>query len=312
MTRPLCIYHGNCADGFTAAWAVWKAIPDCEFVPGVYGQEPPDVTGRDVTGRDVIMVDFSYKRPVINAMAKAARSILILDHHKTAAQELDGFPSPSLGNRWVDHLLEADAGNYYIDDDAPDNVAVIFDMDRSGAQIAWDFFHPGAPRPKLVDYVADRDLWRFALPESREIAAWLFSLDYDFSTWDSATTRLERLWGRDAAVREGAAIERKHHKDIAELLKVTHRRMVIGGMRVLVANMPYTMASDAAGLLAAGEPFAATYFDRGDGQRQFSLRSDDEGLDVSIIAKLYGGGGHQHAAGFQVPIGWEGDTEESK
>lgn len=26
MTKPVCIYHGNCFDGFTAAWAVWKRL----------------------------------------------------------------------------------------------------------------------------------------------------------------------------------------------------------------------------------------------------------------------------------------------
>lgn len=74
MGRTICIYHGNCADGFTAAWAVWKALgAQVEFIPGVYGEAPPDVTGADV-----IMVDFSYKRPVLEAMAAKAHSMLIL------------------------------------------------------------------------------------------------------------------------------------------------------------------------------------------------------------------------------------------
>jgi len=82
MTRTICIYHGNCADGFTAAWAVWRALGDAvEFVPGIYGAAPPDVAGADV-----IMVDFSYKRPVLDALADRARSVLALDHHKTAEE----------------------------------------------------------------------------------------------------------------------------------------------------------------------------------------------------------------------------------
>ena len=80
MAKPLCIYHGNCADGFGAAWVVRRYFKgECDFYAGQYGAEPPDVTGRDV-----IMVDFSYKRPVIDAMAVKAQTILILDHHKTA------------------------------------------------------------------------------------------------------------------------------------------------------------------------------------------------------------------------------------
>lgn len=43
--NPLCIYHGNCADGFTSAWAVYKALGNAvEFFPGVYNNPPPDVT----------------------------------------------------------------------------------------------------------------------------------------------------------------------------------------------------------------------------------------------------------------------------
>jgi len=85
--KKMCIYHGNCADGFGAAWVVRKALgDDVEFVPGVYGQEPPDVTGKDV-----VIVDFSYKYDVLRALAVAANSIIVLDHHKSAADDLVRF-----------------------------------------------------------------------------------------------------------------------------------------------------------------------------------------------------------------------------
>jgi hypothetical protein len=59
--KPLCIYHGNCADGFTSAWVMHHAyLGGIELYAGTYGQEPPDVTDREV-----YMVDFSYKRPVL-------------------------------------------------------------------------------------------------------------------------------------------------------------------------------------------------------------------------------------------------------
>lgn len=305
MSKPLCIYHGNCADGFTAAWAVWRALGDgVEFHPGVYGEAPPDVTRRDV-----IMVDFSYKRPVLEQIAVQARSILILDHHKTAQADLAGFGTDMSGWRppfgWNRHAMNVAQDTC---EGIPDKSQyVIFDMDRSGAQIAWDFFHPDKPRPALVDYVADRDLWRFEKPRSREVAAWVFSTDYSFGTWSGLAARLEDDQEWPGIVAEGAAIERKHHKDVAELVRVTRRDMVIGGQRVPVANLPYTMSSDAAGMMAAEAPFAACYYDRPDA-RVFSLRSRGEGgADVAEIAARYGGGGHKNAAGFQAPPGWEGD-----
>jgi len=297
-----CIYHGKCADGFAAAWAVKQALgDDIEFVPGIYGADPPDVAGRDV-----IMVDFSYKRPVLGAMVRQARSILILDHHKTAQADLTGFPGP-LASRdlgpWDSHIRQVRSGLAGRNTSTP---SVLFDMDRSGAQLAWDFFHPGKPRPALIDYVADRDLWWFVLPQSREVSAWIASYPFAFADWDFLAAELDRDMGVLRAANDGRAILRSRDKELADLLEVVQRPMVIGGHRVPVANLPFSMASDAAGKLAEGQPFGTTYFDRPD-TRVFSLRSRDGGIDVSEIAAAYGGGGHRNAAGFQVPLGWEGD-----
>jgi oligoribonuclease NrnB/cAMP/cGMP phosphodiesterase (DHH superfamily) len=264
--NPLCIYHGNCADGFGSAWVVWKSLNKSadlvDFYAGVYGQAPPDVTDRDV-----YMVDFSYKRPVLLEMADKARTITILDHHKTAAEDLKGMPA---------------------------NVDTVFDMEHSGAILTWDYFYEGEP-PQLLKHIEDRDLWRFALAGTREIQANVFSYPYDFAVWDELMARPVT-----DLIAEGRAIERKHHKDIAELLGVVTRRMVIGGHNVPVANLPYIHVSDAAHALAKGEPFAGCYWDTPKG-RVFGLRSTDAGIDVSEIAKQYGGGGHRNASGFTLP-----------
>lgn len=265
----LCIYHGNCADGFSSAWVVNKALDGVEFHAGVYQQEPPNVEGKDV-----ILTDFSYKRPVLEKMAEVANSILILDHHKTAQADLEP-------------LLDAGI------------ISGVFDMDRSGAMITWNFFFPDVAPPKLIAHVQDRDLWQFKLQGTREIQAEVFSHPYTFSAWD----RLMEA-DTDDLFKAGVAIERKHFKDIDELLIVTGRRMVIGGVDVPAANLPYTMSSDAGHKMAQGEPFAACYYDTPQG-RCFSLRSNDAGMDVSEIAKMYGGGGHRNAAGFTLPYGRE-------
>lgn len=289
--KPLCIHHGNCADGFGAAWAVRHALgDDVEFHAGVYQNDLPDVTGRDV-----LMVDFSYKRPVIEEMSRAANSILILDHHKSAAEDLADLPPAR--ETWAMHLAYAGAP-------ACPWVGVVFDQERSGAGITWDYFHAGVGRPRLISYIEDRDLWRFKLPKSREVAAALFSYPYDFQIWDTLMFPDQT----DFLAAEGRAIERKHHKDIAELVTVTRREMTIGGVLVPVANLPYTLTSDAGHLMATdhASQIGVCYWDTPEG-RVFSLRSTDTGPDVSAIAKQYGGGGHAHAAGFRMPLGWEGE-----
>jgi oligoribonuclease NrnB/cAMP/cGMP phosphodiesterase (DHH superfamily) len=258
----ICIYHGNCADGFGAAWVVRKALGDIEFHAATHGNNPPDLHGKDV-----IVVDFSYKKDMLAILAAEAKSILIIDHHKTAAEDLVDLPA---------------------------NVTTIFDMDHSGAVLTWMHFYPGIVPPQLLLHIEDRDLWRFALEGTRQIQANVFSYPYDFAVWDD-------LMLREAATLaiEGAAIERKHFKDIAELLPVVTRKMNIAGYIVSVANLPYIFSSDAGHELALGNPFGACYSDTPDG-RVFSLRSSDAGIDVSAIAKQYGGGGHRNAAGFRV------------
>lgn len=317
--KPLCIYHGNCADGFTAAWAVWKRFGDeFDYHPGVYQQPPPDVTGRDV-----VLVDFSYKREVMRAMRGhghgKARSVLVIDHHKSAADDLgtqEGNFCTDIGKwtgglSWDRHLENAAMD---IMEGAADSVYCLFDMERSGAGMAWDFFHPDTERPRLVRYVEDRDLWRFQLHNSRDINAYVFAHVYDFATWDALANEVEQ--DPDGAHKAGAAIEKKHHKDVAELVKALKQYMTIGGFRVPVANLPYTLTSDAGHLMctqpmdgvgdadwcAEKPPFAACYWDTPKG-RVFSLRSVDGGADVSAIAAQYGGGGHKNASGFTLPHG---------
>ncbi len=287
MNKVLCIYHGNCADGFGAAWVVRHKLgaENVEFYPGVYQTEPPDVAGRDV-----LLVDFSYKLPVLERMANVARSVLIIDHHKTAAEDLSNLIR-------VDDFLFSD----WLRVMAPGtpNLAAVFDMERSGAGLVWDFFYPNDPRPFLIRHIEDRDLWRFALNGTREIQAAVFSYPYDFDVWDTLADSFDSF-GATNLYTEGAAIERKHHKDIAELVKVVTRPMKIGGQVVPVANLPYTLTSDAGHLLCGEDhAFAGCYWDTPEG-RVFSLRSRDDGADVGEIAKQYGGGGHKHASGFRV------------
>ena len=263
--KPLLVYHGGCQDGFGAAWAVWKRHGDnFDYHPGIHREPPPDVSGRDL-----VIADFSYPLDIMQQMIPDADSITIIDHHLSAARELQ----PLLDNGEIDGII---------------------DMGKSGAMLTWEWFHPGEPAPRLLEYIQDRDLYRFVLPDSRAISSALFSWPQDFETWD-------RLMSGDLEELrlDGLAIERKHQRDIRALIKSGTRRMRLCGHEVPLLNVPFTMASDAVNLLAQEEPFAVCYWDDCNG-RVFSLRSAEQGVDVSEIARSFGGGGHRHAAGFRL------------
>jgi oligoribonuclease NrnB/cAMP/cGMP phosphodiesterase (DHH superfamily) len=266
MNKKICIYHGNCADGFTAAWVVRKALgDDVEFYAGVYQTSPPDVTAADV-----YIVDFAYKRPVMEEIISKAASVTHIDHHYTAIIDLQGLE---------------------------DKMTTLYSLENkySGAMLTWMFFFPDQEPPQLIKHVDDRDRWKFEIPKTKEIQASIFSYPYTFENWDYLINA-----NMDDLATEGSAIDRKHLKDVRELIGVMKHNMTIGGYNVPVCNLPYTMSSEAGAIMAVGQPFAACYYDKADGV-EFSLRSSrDGGIDVSAIAIQYGGGGHFNAAGFRV------------
>jgi len=259
----LVIYHGACRDGFTAAWIARRRYPEAEFHAGYFGKPAPSVAGREV-----LIVDFSYPRSVIEDMAYQAESILLLDHHKTAESDLGDLPFTQ------------------------------FDMDRSGAGMAWDHLFPGEPRPWLVNYVEDRDLWLFRLPDSRAVNAYLGVLPFDFEAW----TRAYEL-GSERTKELGSVVLAKVEQYVNEVSK-NARLINLDGYMVPAVNASPVDTSDLLEHLAVGQPFALSWSVRFDGLFQYSLRSTAEGVDVSEIAKAHGGGGHQHAAGFEsvVPL----------
>lgn len=268
MKKPLVIYHGGCRDGFCAAWVVSRKLGDAEFFAGYYGQPPPDVDGRDV-----VIVDFSYQRPLMDEMSRRAKSLLVLDHHKTAEEAMRG----------ADYC--------------------VFDMNRSGAGMTWDHFF-GGERPMVVDYTEDRDLWRFKLPHSREVNAYLSTLEFDFAAWTNAEENAvqDGFEAHDRTItarNRGQWVIAKTEQYVREAAK-NARTVTVDGHKVPIVNAPQVDISELLDFLVTEDKatFAIGWWQRRDGIFQYSLRSRGD-FDVSELAKSKGGGGHKNAAGFQ-------------
>lgn len=275
MSTPLIfvLYHGSCDDGFGAAWACWlKLRGAATYVPAQYGVPPPEMPSEST----VFILDFSYPRATVEWLHERHRGqVTLLDHHRTAREELAG----------LDYCL--------------------IDENHSGAILAWHFFH-GADKepPTLLLRIEDRDLWRKAMPDADEFTAWLRSWPQDFHVW----RRLSYEVDRDAVTwpTEGAALLRYQRQTVA--LHADQAVWVeLAGHKVPVAPAPINLRSEVPTLLLERfpeAPFAAAYYDRADGARTWSLRSRP-GFDVSRIARQYEwrgqrGGGHPQAAGFQT------------
>lgn len=289
----ICIYHGNCDDGFGAAWAIWKRWGnEVAYVPGVYGKSLPDVAGRHV-----LFVDFSAKRAEIDAMAQVAASIVIIDHHKTAEADLEPFKIGLCGGaQFVPENLDGMFRD--MAELARPPILAWFDMEQSGAAMAWKFVYPDAIIPKFLRYIEDRDLWKFQFDDrTKKFSAALRTYPMDFKTWDSLIIHAEDL------ADEGGAILRAHNVNIQKFLDDAYEDK-IGGHYVPVVNVPGQFASDVGNALLRKfpkAPFSATWHRTGDGDVKISLRSEDSRLDVSKIAAAHGGGGHRNAAGWRIP-----------
>lgn len=323
--KPLVIYHANCTDGFGAAFAAWLKLGDeAEYLPVEYGQvSTPEDFDMKVSlaakGNDVYILDFSFPREVVDALFQHAKRVVWLDHHKTAFEMWTG--------------LYVKDGIHIEHDYDPDSMRpwVTLDDTKSGAMLAWEYFHPGTEVPMLIQHIDDRDRWQFKLDGSKAIHAALASYQpWTFEMWrgiflcglfEKETWRVPEEF-----YMEGAAILRAHNQNVQAALKQARPceifkwapfanapgRVIDGFTRYslfgLAANAPYSLASDLGSELAnKSGTFGLVWSMAGDGQIHCSLRSNGS-YDVSAIAAAFGGGGHRNAAGFSTNIetlmGW--------
>lgn len=262
---PLVVYHAECVDGFTAAWAAWRAIgARGQYLPAHHGAAPPVVAGRDV-----VMLDFAYSRETSLALAAEAHSLLVLDHHKTALEELGDLSFAQL------------------------------DMEQSGAGLAWRHFHPHTDVPRLVRTVEDGDLWRHRFCDTRAVYLRLTYEPRTFANWDRIAQATSTLAGFEAFAAEGRVLQEERDFQVERLL-LRSFEVNLDGERGLAAEAPAAFRSEVGHRLAQQSgSFGLVWYPRAGGYR-VSLRSIGD-YDVERLARRFGGGGHRNAAGFTLP-----------
>lgn len=267
------IYHKRCEDGFGAAYAAWKKFGDAaEYIPAGYGDDPIE----GLEGKEVYLLDFSYELPgEMERLAKIAKRFVALDHHQSS-RELTKI--------------------------APEHV---FDENRSGASIAWDFFHPDTPLPRLIQHIEDGDLYRYALPDTRNIFSYLVVQPYDFIHWDSIAKKLDDDAARGELLTK-AAIYTEYFELLAKMSVEAAKKVRFEGYECyFTTTMPSMTMRSYVGheLYEKLPPLALVVTAHPDGFG-VSIRGDGS-VDVSKIATKYGGGGHPGSAGFFIPNGAE-------
>lgn len=273
--QPLIIYHGrHCPDGFGAALAAWLyyGADGAEFLALDHGdiQSVTDLPALD--GRAVYILDFSFSADILRGIEARAAKLVMLDHHKSAAEKLTGFACRC--------------------------GVVHFDMHKSGARLAWEFFHPDEPIPALLKFIEDRDIWKWEFPES---AGFLSALDmepHDFARWQEiaafSPAQLTTFMAR------GGAMDEKYRKlagDIAE----GAQPIVFNGIEGLMVNAPGMFHSLVGDLLSAKTGTFALMWSASSKGVKAGLRAQ-RNFDCIPLAESMGGGGHAQACGFKMGI----------
>ena len=301
--KPLVIYHDRCADGFGAAFAAWlKFYETAEYRPAQYGKEI-FAEGETVEGRDVYVLDFSFNEKTMEWLAVTSNKFVWLDHHKTTFEMWCG--KYERGMKWT----EGGVPFRHIE----------LDDNRSGAMIAWNYFHPDVEAPMLIKHIDDYDRWQFKLRRTKEInkAIWSYA-PWDFETWEQMIK--DENYGQ--LITEGAAILRAHDRQVHDMSKNVRKCTITVKVKDksgswhdseychngLTVNAPSFLASDVGHELATQSgTFGLVWHMNDQGKISCSLRSNGD-YDVSAIAKAFGGGGHKNAAGFETDIhtllGW--------
>lgn len=263
------LYHDKCPDGFGAAYAAWKKFgASADYIPVKHGSPAPE----KMEGRALYLVDFCYPKEIMDHLASVAASVTVLDHHEGVRNIATTFPG-------------------------------IFDPDRSGATIAWGYFHPHSPTPRLLSHLEDGDLYRYKLPETRDIFSYLSIFPYNFEKWDVLALSLENAESREQVLAKAKSYT-EYFVGLAHLSIAGAKIVQFEGYECYFANShPLMSMKSYVGneLTKLKPPFALVVTAHPDGFG-VSIRGDGN-VDVSKIAEKYGGTGHPASSGFFIPLG---------
>lgn len=280
----LVIYHSPCYDGFASAWVFHHYSEDfadpIEYKPMNYNQEIHLTRNYNY----IFVVDFSFDKDVIHTILKnnVNKKLIILDHHKTAKENL--LPLAKKRNKKLD---------------------IVFDMERAGCQITWDYvsdflYHKKIHRPKILDYIADRDLWQWKMPFSKQINMYLAE-NKCMTKFDKFDRAIEE-WNIMSMRNQGKQLLDIQQKTIKKLINKHCYYGTIQGQSCFIVQSTMYVSEIGDYLLNYSKTkrlgvniVCIYYYDCENGYFRFSLRSKD--IDITPICREFQGGGHENAGG---------------
>lgn len=277
-------YHGGCPDGICALNIInfflysvrdKEDVDKIQCIPIIYPYNVTDEFYENARGKNVIMVDVSLKYDDLKRLIDVSNTFLIIDHHESALKDLEQV----------------------------DNDLKIFRMDKSGAGLVWGYFFPTIEQPRLVTFIEDYDIWTFKDPDTEAFTTVFHGFKQTYDLW------LEYIFNNelvDKAIEKGRVLLEYKHTLINNACDMYGRVKIhdINGKYFIIANINGTMLISPLGhaILTRLNKYTdfASVISVEDNKTRYSLRSDNDREDVSLIVEPFKGGGHRNAAGFSL------------
>lgn len=264
----IILYHGDCSDGFSGAWAAWKKFGDKAEYVGVQHKNPAP---EGLINKEIYLIDFTYKLEQMQKLMVENKRVTSIDHHVTAK------PVAKLTQDYS------------------------FDNNHSGCVLAWQYFHPKKAVPKFLLFIEDNDIGKWLLKGTEEILAYIRAEEKNFKNWDKLVSEIENAVSRKKILEIGAAIKKFENHTVNGLVENKAEVVEFEGIKALCVNSPNFPTSIGKAIIKKMPPLAIIWNKEPKGS-YVSLRSNGI-TDVSKIAEKYGGGGHKAAAGFFIKDG---------
>ena len=285
------VYHEGCPDGIMGLWCTQLSNSNCltTIYPCKAGSDPTTYFEH----KNVIFVDICPSIDYILKLVDCATNITILDHHKSSASTLEN--NKELLSKYS-------------------NIQIIFDMEKSGCQLAWDYFFEGSQRPYFVDYVGDRDLWQWKLPMSKELNNALWENNYfnptDFTKLNQLYDSTDMDKDKEDLIAFGKILGNIQSKEIQYCVDQSLEAvMQVNDTKYRVwLSSNYKYRSEIGSILCDKlfsdgilPDFAVTWkYNIIDDNWFISMRGKDR-VDLSVIAQQFtNGGGHKNASGCTI------------
>lgn len=264
------VYHHNDLDGRCAAAIVKK----------YYGSEPIEFIEMDYKkdvdveviglGEKIVIVDFSFKPEVMKKVMEKLPDIVWIDHHKTC-ESYDYFSQGLNGLR--------DLTNKGL----------------SGCELTWKYFYPNTAIPEAVCLIGDYDSWRLSSSNSLKFYEAVKVIDNNplSKEWDlllsyEAASKVGEL------LKIGDSIINYRDNYCKSIMSMFGFETEIEGIKAYATNF-YQFGSPGFVDNFKKYPICLAFIFDG---KKFTVSLYSETVDVSEIAKKFGGGGHKGAAGF--------------